>query len=513
MTRKNRGLVAGVVGVIVGAAAISGAYLSLSQAQENPDAGWFDEDSRLSWAAADGSPSIRYVVGNPAKSGADDWPGVFDAPVAAYDIDGDGADELVVPGQDRAIYVFSTTSGKLVAKLPSHYPPAWHVQDVLNHAEVAVLGPDEPPSIVIANPAAVVTAWRFEATDSTPDRLSFSKSWEHRLDACHKSPAMDAGPTLADVDGDGYPEIFIQTEEVGIFALDPDGKTRWSHCWAGGNGSAATDDLDGDGRVEVVFASDDGLVSVFDGDSGKPLWTFDASAGNGVTPASVAVTPTIAELDGVAPKEILFTARHAPVEEPTLYDRFHMAIFAVHQDQSTWKGELVWMRQPQWANPMSYTRLLVEDVDGDGETDVFGMDWNTIGHYPGDWERLGPAHAFRLDAQGEDVWVRTVDTWWSNKDIALADFDGDGALELLVNGPGQGGDGLLRLDTATGANEGFLGTGPWKLKRGPQPLELQDGSLGIVFPVEPDSDEVHGALLLFDLGVPFRSPIQGEVNP
>src|SRR5687767_387626 len=67
------------------------------------------------------------------------------------------------------------------------------------------------------------------------------------------------------------------------------------------------------------------------------------------------------------------------------------------------------------------------------------IDRNTIGHRPGDWERPGPAHVFRLDRHGEDVWVREIDACWSNQDILVADSDGDGEADVLVNGPGEGG--------------------------------------------------------------------------
>jgi hypothetical protein len=137
------------------------------------------------------------------------------------------------------------------------------------------------------------------------------------------------------------------------------------------------------------------------------------------------------------------------------------------------------------------------------------MDWNTIGHYPGNWERLGPAHVFRLDASGNDVWVREVDAWWSNQDIALANVDGTG-LELLVNGPGGGYDGLWRLSPATGAAVGFLPLSDWKMTRGAVLHDLRhDGRMQLVFPVVPLDGSRRGALLVFDLDVPYDAPWRG----
>lgn len=454
-------------------------------------------------------PRLVETLGDPATSGLPRWPALIDAPPAAFDIDGDGVDELVVEGNDTLVYVFGATTGRALAVLPTNCPLGWTIERVLNGVEVAVLEPGEPPSLVVTNPAAFVAVWKFSPAESTTDQFVFHKAWERRMDACFPNPAMDAKATLADVDADGRLEILVQTEEVGFYALGADGKVRWHHCWAGGNSAPVVGDLDGDGTLEAVFASDSGFISVLDGATGNPRWTFDARDPRyGVSPTSIPVSPTIAELDGRPPREILFTARHAPRDDPASFRSFHMALFAIRQNPTTWQSELVWMRQPDWAHPLSYTRLVVADVDADESPDIFGMDWNTIGHRPGHWEALGPAHAFRLTAGGADVWVREVDSWWSNKDVALVDADGDGDLELWVNGAQSHSDGLCRLSARTGAHEAFVAAAPWKLMRGPVVADLRhDGSTQFVYPVAPDgTPEARGALLILDFGSPTQEP-------
>lgn len=459
------------------------------------------------WSSDPGvqAPRLLLTLGDPAMSGLPDWTPAFDNIPLVYDVDGDGLAEILLHGKDGKVYVFSARTGRVLAALPTTYPPAWHIERILNHVQAAVLAPGDPPSLIITNHAAYVAVWRFDAPASRPEHFVFQKQWEHRMEACRRSPSMDAEATLGDLDGDGRLEIVVQTEEMGFFALRADGSTLWGRCWSGGNSAAVIDDLDGNGKVEVVVASDSGRVSVLEGSSGNPLWTFDATDPRyGINPGSVPVSPTVAEIDGRAPKEIVFTARHAPAQDATMFPSYHMAIFAVHQSQETWQAELLWMRQPEWANPMSNTRLLVRDVDGDGAAEIFGMDWNTIGHYPGDWERLGPAHAFRLDARGNDVWVREVDAWWSNKDIAVADSDGDGDMDVLLNGPGETGDGIWRLSAATGIAEGFLGTSPWKVLRGPLLAELSPGgATRLLLPVIPMvGHEGRGGVLLYELTPP-----------
>jgi hypothetical protein len=209
---------------------------------------------------------------------------------------------------------------------------------------------------------------------------------------------------------------------------------------------------------------------------------------------------------GEAPKELVLTARHAPHEEKSTWDQNHLAIIAIHADpDAPWRSEVLWLRQPDWARPLSYTQIVAADVDGDGKTDLFGMDWNTIGHYPGEWERLGDAHAFRLSSEGADVWVRSLPTWWANKGIAVADFDDDGEAEVLANGPSGGRDGFWRLSASSGEKEGFLALSGWSVQRGPVLADIDgDGSTEVLAAVESVVQGKVGAVVVVDVNVPFE---------
>ncbi len=454
-------------------------------------------------------PKLVIGLGDPSTSGRPAWTPQFDAAPKAYDLDGDNVDELIAQANDTNVYVFRALTGHVLAVIPTTTPPAWHIERVLNGVEVGVLRPGESPSVIITSHAAYVSAWRFNPAASDSEHFTFDRQFNRRMDECHSSPGMDAKAALGDLEGNGELGIVVQTEERGFYALRADGSTLWKQCWAGGNSAPVIADLDGDGKNEVIVGSDSGFVAVLAAANGDPIWTFDAAL-TGITPASISVSPTVADLDGVSPLEVLFTARDAPDEVDFMAD--HMAIFAVHENPTTYQAELLWMRQPQWANPLSYTQLIVADVDGDGNADIFGMDWNTIGHIPGDWERLGPAHVFRLDAGGNDVWVRETDTWWSNQDIALADLDGSGSISVLVNGPAGQYDGIWRMSATTGAAEGFLALDGWKVMRGPELFDLRhDGDMQVVFPVRPtEGKEPRGAILVFELGVPYSAPAPGH---
>ncbi len=492
----------GIVVAILVCIAFSGCVAAGGNGSEGP--------GTINLGAWGGPAKFVATLGDPSKSGTT-WPGPFDAQPVVADLDGDGESEIITTTRDRQVRIYDA-DGALRAAMAMGLPPSWHIDQWLNGVAVGTLRPGGPATVVAATPAAGVIAWEWTGTNKDGS-FSMTKLWERRLDDCHPRPGMDATPVLADVDGDGADEMFLQVEQVGLFGLNADGTTRWSQCWAGGNADAAVADLDGDGDMEVVFASDSGFIAVLDASIGKPQWTFDARAAPyRIEPASIPVQPTIAELDGKAPMEIVFTARYAPNNRASEFEDFHMAIFAVHQNLRTWQPEVLWMRQPTWAHPLSYTRIIAADVDQDGRTDLFGMDWNTIGHQPGNWEHLGDAHVFRLDADGEDVWVRPIESWWSNKDIAVGDFDGDGQAEVLANGAGNGGDGFVRLDAATGATEGFLSAGDLKLTKGPTIAPIRAGGpLHLVAPAGPLEGPGRGALLLYSLGV--QGPIDLEGSP
>lgn len=456
-------------------------------ADGSPEGTRIDEDA-LAAGWESGRPTARVVT----NVGGDTWGQEVNADPVFHDLDGDGTQEIIVHGQDRFIRIIDADTGRQQAKMPVSYPPSWRVDKVLNAVAVGTLD-GETQSIVVAGPAAVVTAWTVHVP--APGELSVEKAWETTTDTCRSGSGMDAPPVLADLDGKPGDEVLIHTEQVGLYALTGEGGILWHHCWAGGNAAPAVDDLDGDGDLEAVFASDSGFISVFDGKSGAVQWTFDAADEKyGIKPASVVTAPTIADIDGKGQKEVLFTARHVPRDDPDAFEEFSMGIFAVHQDPVTYQAELVWLRQPQWANALSNTRLVVQDVDGDGRADIFGMDWNTVGHSPGSWEPFEESHVFRLDEDGRDVWVRPLQVWWSNKQISLADVDGDGEIEVLAAAPRGQEDGIWRIDAGDGHPEGFLTAGAWTLSTGPR--HMANGSLVVAAHLQ---EQDRAALIIYDL--------------
>jgi len=421
----------------------------------------------------------------------------FDAtPPKAFDFNGDGRLEIVAQNDNRWVYVFDSKNGRLLAEMQTTYPSGWGARP-LGGPEAAVLRSGGVPHVVVLNSAAYLTLFRYDGVQDGD--FKFVKVWEKRYQGCHSGPSSDSKPVLADLDRDGDLDIVYYTEEVGGYAVRLDGSLMWKACIGGGNSEPAVADLDFDGNLEVVFASDGGVVTVVDGPTGSKEWSFwVGNSKYGLGPGAMPVGASIGQIDGKGPLDIAVGVR----DSSNRVDPFdnQAALFAI-----SGTGSLLWMRQHPDANPLTYTHPIIHDVDKDGEADVLWADWNTIGHKPPDnekdaWKVTGPANFYRYDADGDLRWRVQLNTYWNNKDLALADVDGDGIQEVLANGPGGSGDGIWYLDSRSGAKETFVSTHPWKVTRGPVLADLWNtGTMQWFVPVTAASSSVSGgAILVYD---------------
>ena len=390
----------------------------------------------------------------------------FDAPTSAVaDFDGDGIPEIVAHNDNQYVYVLSTTKPRVLAEFKPDYPSGWTVRPI-NDPAVADVDGDGRLDIVVVNSAGRVCVYEYQSGTSTTS-MSFARQWCRTMDT-YDSPGADAGAAVADVNGDGKMEIFSQVEKKGLYAFNWDGSTRWSKNEWGGNAGPLITDLEGDGKKEVIFFSDGGTVKAYDASSGNSKWTF--YAGSYVKPASITLAGNAADIDGDGKQEVVFGARDAPAGDTYYYDN-HLMIFVLSHTGSLQKR---W--QPSWGNPLTYTHPVLVDVDGDGVKDILMQDWNTIGHKPGNWEKLGPANVFAYKHDGTFLWRTQLDNSWSNDDLAVADVDGDGKQEVLAIGYNGNMDGIWYLDLRTGAKESHVGVGSgWQVLRGPVAGNL-DGS-------------------------------------
>lgn len=408
-----------------------------------------------------------------------------------HDFDRDGKQEIVAMNDNGHVYVISATSGRVLADVPTTHPDGWAARDI-NPVAIGDLYGDGTSCMVIPNSAAYVAAWCYGGKGLFGLSLTFEKRWEVRADAAAfqedflaehpwlkgQQPGIDGNAFLSDVDGDGTLEVFTQTDGYpGQFSFSHDGKLRWLRAEHDGNAGAQVADLDGNGRKEVVFATDAGFVAVFDADHGTPRWSFDAKA-NGADPGSIPVPPTLADLDGDGRLEIVFGARHAVEDGPGWEERSHARFFALSSE-----GRLLWRASHEWMNPLTYTRPVPFDVDGDGVLDVIALDWNTVGHKPGNWETTArPPNLFALSGRdGKALWHKPISVYWSNKDIVLLDD-----ARIIVNMEKDGKDGLGVFDARDGKELAWhaVADPPWEVMRGPVAGDVDgDGDVDIIVPI------------------------------
>jgi hypothetical protein len=330
------------------------------------------------WTDGDAMPASAGIFGTTGGR-------VVSAPVA-LDVDGDGAKELFAGSYDGKLYGWRTDGpGGPPAALPG-FPIQVSVSSLRSSPVPADLDGDGAMELVVVASSKLVAAYETDGTPAagwprapasgglhtTPaaadldgdgrtdlvfggntDNLLWAVSgdgtdlpgWPASIGA-----AVRSSPVLADVDGDGVPEIFAIASDgtVHAFRADASPLPGWPVALAepvsGPNPSPAVADLDRDDVPEIVV-NGEGEIAVLRADGshfpGTPI----------VTGVSGQSSPVIADLDGNGSQEILTTS---------LDDRLH----ARGVDGAEIAGWPRRFTETPKATPF------VADVDGDGDLDV-----------------------------------------------------------------------------------------------------------------------------------------------
>ena len=226
-------------------------------------------------------------------------------------------------------------------------------------------------------------------------------------------------PAIADVNGDGVPDLVIAGLDGVVEAVRLPSRTRIWQVNVGRTAiqsSPAVADINRDGRADVIVGTMDGRVLWLDGPTGQIRRTFHQGApmhcpsGVDCRPDGFFATPALADINGDGQLEVI-----APSWDHTVY---------------AWSpdGRLLWRRYLEdtlWSSPA------VGDIDGDGRLEiVLGGDiWagSPLGVPAGGlvWvlRHDGTIHpGYPLSVPGQTVWSSP----------ALADINGDGHLDIVV---------------------------------------------------------------------------------
>jgi hypothetical protein len=278
-----------------------------------------------------------------------------------------------------------------------------------------------------------------DATDCHDDDATAypgSDAWEHPEDEIDQD--CDGFDGTRDLDGDGLADLFIANyydgesyvHQSGVFYGTADGFSAEADTFLETQGALGTlaEDLDGDGRVELVIAS------YYDGSSrALDSWVYWGAEGGPSTddllalPTRGAVDVLAEDLDGDGFPELVFAG---------YYDGDYQGMSRIHwSDGGTW-------------DPESYTdldttgawRVEAPDLDDDGFPELVFTSWysseGNASHASLFWNSSGNFEA-RLPVELPSI---------GSRDLAIADFDGDGYQDIAL--------GTFRLEDGEGYSYG-----------------------------------------------------------
>ena len=321
------------------------------------------------------------------------WPqtvgGGIRAAAAVADLDGDGKPEVIVGAADGKLYAWHADGSALTGWPVSVGVEVGTTYRILATPAVGDLDGDGKPEVVV--PLADGRLYAFNA-DGTP-----RPGWPVSIGELHDtydSQILNSSPRIADLDGNGSPEIIVGSTNGTLYAFNADGSSRWA--FATGDmilSTPAIADIDTNhAGLEVVIGSGDGYVYLLDA-NGTQIWRRS-------TGWTVRSSPLTADVDGDGNLEILVGS-----------DDHKLWIW--HHDGSRLAG---W---PQTTNAEIFGAPAVGDIDGDGYPEILaGSD---------------DAHVYAWHRDGTLVagWPQAV-TYSVKGAPALANLDADPALEVVA---------------------------------------------------------------------------------
>jgi outer membrane protein assembly factor BamB/murein DD-endopeptidase MepM/ murein hydrolase activator NlpD len=220
----------------------------------------------------------------------------------------------------------------------------------------------------------------------------------------YSGAGYDSPPAVADINGDGKPEVVVGSYDYNVYALSgEDGSVLWKyktgHCVSS---APAIADIDNDGKPEVVVtAYYDRNVYALNGEDGSVLWIYPT------WDWILSSSPTIADVNNDGDLEVIVGCGiNAGARVGVVY--------ALNGEN----GSVLWEYEPEIYNAISWGfSATVADIDNDGKQEVvFGT-------------TRGKIYALN----GEDGSVSwTHETGGTVRSVAVADIDNDGTPEVVM---------------------------------------------------------------------------------
>ncbi len=226
--------------------------------------------------------------------------------------------------------------------------------------------------------------------------------WPQTIDPTNNGALIQISPAVADLDGDGSPEILAANNQNVMFIWSANGTLRsgWPKIIAPSFTHIAVDDLTGDGQKEIIL-SVFGSVRVFDANGVMlPGWPFSTISPN--TP------PAIGDVDGDGQKEIVVATGRGPTN---LY-----MIKANGALMPNWPKAV----NPQLSSTgISFSYPVLGDLDGDGAMECVIGSTN------------GFVYAFRANGSQVPGWPQATKAAVVNSPV-IGDIDGDELPEVVA---------------------------------------------------------------------------------
>ncbi len=312
----------------------------------------------------------------------------YAAPLIA-DLDGDGTQEIMIGNLVRWQLEVYNADGTL--------RPGWPQvlkAEVKAAAAVGELDGDGKMEVVVGDTRGYLHAFHH---DGQP-----LPGWPIKTGPADANYRILARPALADLTGDGRPEVILALSDGKLYVYGADGgllpgwpvsigdaaDTYGNHVF---DSSPVVADLDGDGQLEIVVGAYDKHAYAYHA-NGTLAWTF-------ATGDVVLATPAVGDIDPGRPGLETVIASG---------DRF---IYLLDKD-----GQQIWKRPTGWIIRSS---PLVTDIDHDGALElVVGSDDHKVWAWHGDGSLVAG-------------WPQTTGAAVASSPVA-ADVDGDGQAEIVV---------------------------------------------------------------------------------